>query len=142
MPVQLQVLQHLAEARSNYFWYRRNHHDERQFLSNETRFLDALEREGISNAILQLITIPIPGAMDPVIVAPTTQQRDDGLIPNRGPMNAPCAICQDSLSTGGPVSTLRNCRHSFHQNCANTWYSRSVFCPLCRNDIRTTNTNQ
>jgi hypothetical protein len=142
MPVQLQLLQHLAEARSNYFWYRRHHHDERQFLNNETRILDLLEREGIGNALLQLMTIPIPGAMDPVIVAPSNQQRNTGLIPNRGPMNSPCAICQETLSGGGPVSTLRNCGHSFHSSCADTWYSRSVFCPLCRNDIRTASANQ
>ena len=47
-----------------------------------------------------------------------------------------CAICQDSITAEGVQ--LRNCEHNFHRSCILTWFSTSVRCPVCRNDIRDT----
>ena len=59
-----------------------------------------------------------------------------------------CCICQEGISTEPAVET--NCpgqtlpdgsivtnHHSLHRRCANTWFSLSTKCPVCRADLRT-----
>jgi deltex-like protein len=47
-----------------------------------------------------------------------------------------CAICFDSLSSYGPVVSLRNCNHNFHLDCIDDALAHSKRCPKCRKDIR------
>jgi hypothetical protein len=139
------TLEYLVEARA--YFFRRWHSDQSYhiFLTNESRLLDLYERSQMQTALINLMAIP-PGRstfLDPVSVAPTQAQMSDGLIPVTQSTGS-CAICQDGYTAGGEAVRLRNCGHTFHRMCANTWYTRSVYCPLCRNDIRVTsqpNTN-
>ena len=48
--------------------------------------------------------------------------------------NTNCAICQDSISSGG--AKIRQCGHVFHRSCIANWFGMSVRCPVCRRDIR------
>jgi hypothetical protein len=61
-----------------------------------------------------------------------------------------CCICQESITTEAAIHTL--CpgpplgdgvtvtnQHSLHRRCAQTWFSMSTRCPLCRADLRTLN---
>lgn len=130
------ILINLVEARNNFYKHRRTEMAERQFLLNEQRILDAHERYSVQAALMRIMSTPVLNFMDPVTVAPTQQQLQNALIPANA-ASGQCSICQDPLSDGGPTVSLRNCLHTFHRHCADSWYSRSVFCPLCRNDIRT-----
>jgi hypothetical protein len=48
-----------------------------------------------------------------------------------------CSICQDRMKQGDQVRRLNTCRHEFHGTCVDNWFlERSVFCPICRHDIR------
>jgi hypothetical protein len=47
-----------------------------------------------------------------------------------------CAICYDSLSSNGPVVSLRKCKHNFHLDCIDDALEHSKRCPKCRKDIR------
>jgi hypothetical protein len=138
------ILMNLAETRNHFFRYRRSNAIEAHFLENESLMLGMLDRHNLTTSLLRIINTPLPGFAEPVVVAPTPDQLNIGLQTNTNDtiVNGPCAICQDMLVNDGPTVTLRNCGHVFHQNCANAWYTRSVFCPLCRNDIRTANANQ
>ena len=45
-----------------------------------------------------------------------------------------------TVTTATPATTawrrLLNCGHEFHRPCIDQWFSQSVLCPICRNDIR------
>ena len=45
-----------------------------------------------------------------------------------------CAICMDSLATGGPASEIP-CGHKFHIACLETWASEHTSCPCCRAEV-------
>lgn len=84
------------------------------------------------------MTFQIPaGWGDPVPVVATPAQIQQSLV-RLAASDPPqvCAICQDSITTEGVQ--LRNCGHNFHRSCVLTWFSTSVRCPVCRNDIRET----
>ena len=73
---------------------------------------------------------------DPVVVRPTAEQitaatSAAGLLSDDN-----CAICQEIMD--GPVTRINYCGHMFHPNCISEWFTRSVFCPNCRHDIRET----
>jgi hypothetical protein len=38
------------------------------------------------------------------------------------------------------MRTLTHCNHYFHKNCIDVWFESHVHCPICRYDIRGTNT--
>jgi hypothetical protein len=45
-----------------------------------------------------------------------------------------CSICIDVIQDNQYVKIL-NCKHSFHNNCINTWLKKDHHnCPLCRKD--------
>lgn len=74
---------------------------------------------------------------DPIPVVATPAQIRHSMI-NQAVSEPPqsCAICQDSIHEHGVE--LRNCQHAFHRSCITTWFTTSVRCPVCRNDIRET----
>ena len=48
-----------------------------------------------------------------------------------------CTICQDHMVSGELVRKLSICEHEFHRSCIDNWLlQRSVYCPTCRYDIR------
>ena len=126
-----------------------------RFLPGHTRH-DVLVRHMRSNASVHAIlalylrqnrntnnlsfTIPItlPANWDePVVVAPTPQQVTEATEPFTAPQssgeNTMCTICQEHVTEG---TRLRSCRHCFHSACIGEWFAQSVFCPVCRNDVR------
>lgn len=47
-----------------------------------------------------------------------------------------CAICQDNIQIGSQARRLHYCSHCFHSSCIDTWLHTSVYCPICRHNIR------
>ena len=45
-----------------------------------------------------------------------------------------CAICMDSLATGGPAKEIP-CGHRFHVACLQTWAAEHTTCPCCRTEV-------
>uniref|UniRef100_A0A6C0EQ80 RING-type domain-containing protein n=1 Tax=viral metagenome TaxID=1070528 RepID=A0A6C0EQ80_9ZZZZ len=43
-----------------------------------------------------------------------------------------CGICKERFQMGERLSTLDNCRHTFHHNCITTWGKYKQECALCR----------
>jgi hypothetical protein len=86
------------------------------------------------------IRFPVPVGpsswTDPVVVRPTAEQIT-AATSVAGILNDDnCAICQEIMD--GPVTRINHCSHMFHPNCISEWFTRSVFCPNCRHDIRET----
>ena len=50
----------------------------------------------------------------------------------------PCSICQEDIRLGEEIRSICHCNHSFHTDCIDTWFQRSVRCPNCRFDVRDT----
>lgn len=117
-----------------------------QLLVNQQRntasLLALLRTHVVSGGSTITIPITLPQGMtlpasweDPVIVRPTATQiaRATTVMPT--PLvDTNCSICQDSLAE--PGTRITHCGHVFHMNCITEWFSRSVFCPMCRHDIR------
>ena len=82
--------------------------------------------------------------LEPVIVRPTIAQIDAAseVLTLSAPLEGNCAVCQDTLETGNEIRRLTACTHAFHQECIDTWFERSVQCPVCRHDVRETATSQ
>lgn len=81
--------------------------------------------------------------MDPVVVRPTRDQiaaATDVIVLDEA-LETNCAICQDRMEAQNPTRKIRACGHSFHTECIDTWFERSVSCPVCRHDIRELATN-
>jgi hypothetical protein len=125
-------MQSILESRILFFRRWRSDRAQIMFLDNEARLMDMIDRNYLSATLTRLLA-PFP---EPVVVAPTPQQITDAFQHVTPLPEGSCSICQDSFSETLGCVRLRNCRHTFHRTCATTWYSRSVFCPLCRNDIR------
>lgn len=78
----------------------------------------------------------------PVIVAPSTAV----LASNTSILNASdvsnnlvgvvCTICQDTVVPTDLCRRLNACQHVYHKACIDEWFTRSVFCPSCRHDVR------
>ena len=78
----------------------------------------------------------------PVIVAPSTAV----LASNTSILNASdvsnnlvgvvCTICQDTVIPTDLCRRLNACQHVYHKACIDEWFTRSVFCPSCRHDVR------
>ena len=78
----------------------------------------------------------------PVIVAPSTAV----LASNTSLLNASdvsnnlvgvvCTICQDTVVPTDLCRRLNACQHVYHKACIDEWFTRSVFCPSCRHDVR------
>ena len=95
----------------------------------------------ISNILGQVLQRREPNLQDfleqNVIIHPTQEQIDNTtMITTASTQNDNCAICQDEIEEGQYMRTINHCRHSFHQECIDTWFQRNVRCPSCRHDIR------
>jgi hypothetical protein len=124
----------------------RRYHSEpiiRQFLDNESRMLSIIEHQNRMNVIDRIhahiprnITLDIPlDFFDNIAVVPSADQLNASLLNVQHPEGT-CTICQEHYASTDQVVSLRNCNHTFHRLCATAWYNRSVYCPICRNDIR------
>lgn len=76
--------------------------------------------------------------MDPVVVRPTREQINaaTSVVVLSEALEANCAICQDRMEAQNPTRKINVCGHSFHKECIDTWFERSVSCPVCRHDVR------
>lgn len=46
-----------------------------------------------------------------------------------------CSVCQDKFKLGDSLSTLQDCKHTFHNECLEEWGKYKQECPLCRSAI-------
>jgi hypothetical protein len=46
-----------------------------------------------------------------------------------------CSICLQELDSD--ECKIRKCKHAFHKACIKSWISRSLSCPVCREDMIT-----
>lgn len=110
-------------------------HYRTQLLETITALHSSVEEE---EAVIPQIQLTIPTNWgDPVPVTATQHQIDESMheIPE-GTDPGTCAICQDAIQHRPDGCSLRNCGHQFHDNCILEWFTHSVRCPVCRNDIR------
>lgn len=147
----LEILGELVEARVQFFTRNLNgiNHVQRgpalqRFLGVEEAYLDLVDRIHRGHLrdqiVANIITWPTlaTGTMENVRVAPTQAQLDNALV-NIETSDNNCAICQDAITAAG--ARLRHCGHSFHRSCLTSWFTVSVRCPVCRHDIRETQTD-
>ncbi|KAE8696785.1 putative nucleoredoxin [Hibiscus syriacus] len=43
-----------------------------------------------------------------------------------------CAVCLDEVEAEQPARMVPGCNHGFHLECADTWLSKRLVCPVCR----------
>ena len=73
-----------------------------------------------------------PGTTAPDLSFPETTNADSGLA---------CSVCTDDFVKGQDIRVLP-CNHKFHPECIDPWLLNvSGTCPLCRVDLRPTNSN-
>ena len=46
--------------------------------------------------------------------------------------NDSCCICIEEYNDKDDLIILKNCQHSYHKVCINTWLSKENICPMCR----------
>lgn len=131
----------LLRSRADFFRRYRSERSMSLFLSNETRLISLVSAEQQSSVLRNISISLLPGLtssfFDPVAVTATQQQLDHAFLEPSPRPEGSCAICQENFDDASPLVRLRNCNHCFHRDCARTWYRISVYCPMCRNDIRT-----
>ena len=78
------------------------------------------------------------GPMEDVVVAPSIEQirLATTVSKTETSMDDNCAICQEEVAPDSDIRTINQCKHAFHKGCIDQWFDRSVFCPICRIDIR------
>ncbi|KAL5313084.1 hypothetical protein ACEPPN_019511 [Leptodophora sp. 'Broadleaf-Isolate-01'] len=77
-------------------------------------------------------TISVTATSGLSTIEPDIQARSDGLR---------CSICVEDFAKGEDIRVLP-CNHKFHPNCIDPWLLNiSGTCPLCRVDLRPTNTS-
>jgi len=125
----LQALRFLSSNRENLLAFQQR---------NTATTLMLLRMYMASNNNTTTFTIPITvptGWNDPVVVRPTAAQIERATtFTSVPPTDTNCSICQDSLMESG--TRISHCGHVFHNTCISEWFTRSVFCPMCRHDIR------
>lgn len=50
-----------------------------------------------------------------------------------------CALCLEEYATGEEVLKLP-CRHLFHEGCLGPWFTKSLTCPMCKQEVTTPDT--
>merc|ERR1719240_2499224 len=50
-----------------------------------------------------------------------------------------CAICHETFSASVPdICRVLDCHHVFHAKCVDLWFIKATFCPLCKNELKST----
>ncbi|QCE12388.1 RING-H2 finger protein ATL70-like [Vigna unguiculata] len=52
-----------------------------------------------------------------------------------------CAICIEDYEESEMLRMLPQCRHYFHRDCVDAWLKLNATCPVCRNSLMETRTN-
>lgn len=142
-----ELLRLILEARTVFFGRFHTEDAQTRFLANETRLIDLIERNSAANILANIASYTntvsprtftfFTQDLEPVIVAPSQLEFNESFLQVNEVPTGNCSICQDEFLTSETSGRLRNCGHCFHRDCASMWYTRSVLCPVCRNDIRT-----
>jgi len=88
-----------------------------------------------------------PSGLDnltPVIVRPTSAEISNATELIRWDVDIGhdmCSITQELFTVNDMITRLHHCGHCFKTEAINTWFNASVFCPVCRYDIRQYNNN-
>ena len=94
------------------------------------------------NSLLSLFSLPMGqtlyNAMENVVVRPTQDQITNAtsILTLTDTSDITCTVCQEPIEPDVPVRRINQCEHQFHKACIDCWFERSVFCPMCRLDIR------
>ncbi len=92
------------------------------------------------SSLQNLLNLLRPPSMDPVVVAPTTEQIQSATNIRQATEDhdgeAICSICQEGYTDGEEIREIDHCRHFFHKTCIDPWFRQHVHCPVCRFDIR------
>jgi len=51
-----------------------------------------------------------------------------------------CSICRVNFEENDTLRTINHCNHCYHINCIDRWFEENITCPVCRYDIRNTET--
>jgi hypothetical protein len=95
-----------------------------------------------ASALLSLFSMPMGqtlfNSMENVIVRPTQDQITNAtsILTIGDTSDSTCTVCQEQIDHDMPVRRINLCQHQFHKTCIDRWFERSVFCPMCRQDIR------
>jgi len=95
-----------------------------------------------ASALLSLFSMPMGqtlfNSMENVIVRPTQDQITNAtsILTIGDISDSTCTVCQEPIDADVPVRRINLCQHQFHKTCIDRWFERSVFCPMCRQDIR------
>lgn len=89
--------------------------------------------------IRELHTRPFPASapMSDVIIFPTEEEINAATRQISPDENTTCPICQEMINASEIRREINHCGHTFHVQCIDSWFRRSVSCPICRYDIRT-----
>jgi hypothetical protein len=138
----LELLENLIDGRNDFFVqtmrltpYQQRSAMMSRFMLNEVCYLEMISRIYRQRQIDRpVLTISVPADFtDNVPVLPSQVQIDNSL-ENVQSTTSNCAICQDSISSGG--CKIRQCGHVYHRSCIVSWFALNVRCPVCRHDIR------
>ena len=69
--------------------------------------------------------------------------RNNSTVSSYGNLNTTedrCCICRENFRDTDIVRKINSCGHVFHINCVDTWLESNTTCPMCRHDIRDSNT--
>ena len=138
----LDILEDVFRSRTLFFREPRSEIERTSFFYTETAGMQLLWHmiypevvRPILQPTIQQINITFPdNVWDPVEVRASPEQIEESILPAEVSENR-CAICQEELTSESVK--LRNCNHCYHNSCIRTWFETSVYCPTCRNDIRT-----
>ena len=92
-----------------------------------------------TNIFTNLLNLMNPVApMENVVVFPTTEQIASATrtFSTESRLEECCAVCQEDIEPSAEVRQIKQCTHVFHKGCVDQWFEQSVFCPICRLDIR------
>jgi len=93
-----------------------------------------------TNIFTNLLNIMNPGPMENVVVFPSPEQiaAATRVFTTDTRLEECCAVCQEDIEPAVQVRQIKQCTHVFHKDCVDQWFEQSVFCPICRLDIRET----
>lgn len=87
---------------------------------------------GVSGSFFQNVVVNL--SRDTLESVTSAREYSEAEQPEDGPID--CPICQSQIDPGQQVRET-NCRHIFHESCADRWFlENSVYCPVCRQDLR------